>query len=109
MANAWEKRASEFGILVCFASFHLAFQLAVKPRRITNSKVLAIVFHRSLLQASTLAKDSKITQNREAEKAKWQAMFLPPARDVATEKHRQVALCFCFKYFLYHTDLGQYY
>lgn len=76
MAKAWEKCAPEFGILVCFASFHFAFQLAAKPRRITNSKVLAVVFHRSLLQASTPAKNSKITQNREAKKAKWQAMFL---------------------------------
>lgn len=71
--------------------------------------MLAVVFHRSLLQASTLAKDSKITQNRDAKKAKWKAMFLPPARVVATEKHRQLALCFCFKSLLYHTDLGQYY
>lgn len=100
LTSSWGLRPGntglEFGILVCFASFHFAFQLAVKPRRITNSKVLAVVVHRSLLQASAAAKDSKITQNREAKKAKQQAMFLPSAMD-ATEKHRQLAIRFCFK------------
>lgn len=77
--KAWENRALEFGSLVRFASFHFAFQLALRSCRITNSKVLA----RSISEITTpghhaIKMELKTQQNRKAKKQHGKPCFSPP-------------------------------
>jgi len=99
ISKAWENTALEFGILVCFASFHFTFQLAGNHVGSQTPKHCQAAFHRPLLQAGMLAKwNKKSQQNRKARKRSGKPYFSPP--QVTLPKGSTDSLHFSFSFIL---------